>query len=98
MHRMLNEPTVNAIDRLTAAKDGRKTDDLTPASRARKLLAALNELYDDADPAASLTDLLVDARHFADAHGLKFAAADRIAQHHYRLEIADGCAGKEDAS
>ena len=61
---------------------------LTPAYRAKKLLAAMDELYEGAPPEDALTDLLADARHFADAHGLAFAKQDRAAHAHYRSEIA----------
>ncbi len=33
-----------------------------------------------------LTDLLSDLRHFADATGIDFDTADRIAQDHYEVE------------
>ncbi len=34
----------------------------------------------------ALIDLLSDLRHFADAAGLDFDAADRLAQDHYEVE------------
>lgn len=33
-----------------------------------------------------LTDLLSDLRHFADATGIDFDAADRLARDHYEVE------------
>ena len=61
-----------------------------PASiiRAEKIKSAMENVYDDDDPASALTNLLADARHFADAHGLAFAQHDRIAQGHYSEELA----------
>lgn len=67
-------------------------DDLSPAYRAKKLRKATNELYDDVDPASALIDLPTDARHFAEAYDLNFAAADRTARAHYAVEIGE--AGK----
>ena len=57
-----------------------------PVYRMQKLSEILAESYDKADPAASLTDLLADARHFADAHGLNIADCDRVAHNHYLQE------------
>ena len=62
-------------------------EELTPAYRAKKLRAAMEELYDEAAPDDALTDLLADARHFADAHGLDFGEADRKAHDHYCGEL-----------
>lgn len=62
-------------------------EELTTAYRAKKLRAAMDELYDEAALDDALIDLLADARHFADAHGLDFGEADRKAHDHYCLEL-----------
>jgi hypothetical protein len=57
--------------------------------RAAKIEAAIQAAYPEHDvPAARLSDLLTDARHYADAHGLDFAASDRRAHADYLNELA----------
>ncbi|MDX1967103.1 MAG: hypothetical protein SFV23_08035 [Planctomycetaceae bacterium] len=70
---------------------------MTPDNQARAAAGSLAlEAYQHAkgltespslqSPQETLTDLLSDLRHFADAVGIDFDAADRMAQDHYEFE------------
>ena len=58
------------------------------SNRFEVALLAVDDLYDD-DLPERLTDLLADARHFCDRHGLSFAELDRVARHHYLAELTN---------
>lgn len=57
--------------------------------RARRIDHVLNWSGGGDDPAEGLTDLLADARHFCDRHGLSFAELDRVAYQHYLAELTN---------
>ena len=61
----------------------------TNLARAKRALSALVDHfeYDSADPAATVTDLLADVRHFCDWFGLAFGDLDRVAHSHYLEEL-----------
>ena len=72
--------------RMTAArpKKGRTTPAKSSAKRIRKVIEGL---YDDADPSASVTDILADLRHYCDSKGLSFGDCDGLAYGHYMKEV-----------
>lgn len=60
--------------------------ELDPKARADKVLAIINEHYEDTDVEASISDVLADLRHLCDAHDINFAEQDRMAYANYAAE------------
>jgi len=63
----------------------------TNLARARRALSALVDHFefDSCDPAATVTDLLADVRHFCDWYGLAHGNLDRVAHSHYLEELTE---------
>lgn len=63
--------------------------DITNADRAKHCEEVLARYNDEYDIVANLIDLLADARHWCDRNSQCYGDLDRIAYHHYLVELEE---------